>query len=369
MSGTPGLVKSKILEDFDLANGVYRDFARAASELIQRILEASGISVHSVTWRPKERSSLVNKLSKPEKQYQSIHEITDLAGMRITTYFSNDVDVVAQIINQQFDIDQENSVDKRITADPAQFGYQSLHFVASMSTARSALVEYQRFSGLKIEIQIRSILQHAWAEIEHDIGYKSASGVPRDVRRRFARVAGLLELADAEFVSIRQSLAAYAGTVVSEIQSAPQTVELDLVSLRALHTIDSACKRLDDLIAEKMNRVLDVDVNSISEDYIGRLQRFSISNVQQLEAVAQREYELIEKFAVYWLARPSRDEWLEEPENRTIGSGIGLFYLIYILLWKKQDADAVRDYFISSRIGNPSEWDQSILELLAFQPE
>lgn len=367
MSDAPISTKSRIIEDFDLANGVYRDFAKAASDLIQKILEASGVSVHSVTSRAKERESLMNKLSKPEKQYQALYEITDLAGMRITTYFSNDVDLVAKLITEQFDIDQNNSVDRRITADPAQFGYQSLHYVASISLARSTLVEYQRFSGLKIEIQIRSILQHAWAEIEHDIGYKSASGVPRDVRRRFARVAGLLELADAEFVSIRQSLADYAGSVVSEIQNAPQTVELDLVSLRALHTINSACKRLDDLIAVKMKRTLVVDGNAISENYIARLQMFSISNVQQLEATAQQEYALIERFSEYWLSRESTDDRWEEDRPDTIPSGIGLFYLIYILLWKQRSRDAIRDYFVTSHIGYPDDWEQSISDLLAFR--
>jgi len=64
------------------------------------------------------------------------------------------------------------------------------------------LPEYKRFSGLVAEIQVRTILQHAWAEIEHDIQYKAISALPTRVRRRFASLAGLIEIADREFQAI-----------------------------------------------------------------------------------------------------------------------------------------------------------------------
>jgi ppGpp synthetase/RelA/SpoT-type nucleotidyltranferase len=113
------------------------------------------------------------------------------------------------MVEREFVVDRTNSVDKRTLLDPDRFGYQSLHYVAALSVARTGLAEYGRFTGLRVEIQIRSTLQHAWAEIEHDLGYKSAAGVPRDIRRRFSRIAGLLELADEEFSVIRRDLDAY----------------------------------------------------------------------------------------------------------------------------------------------------------------
>jgi len=55
------------------------------------------------------------------------------------------------------------------------------------------------------EIQVRTVLQHAWAEIEHDIQYKSTITIPTEIRRRFVALAGMLEIADREFQGIQDS--------------------------------------------------------------------------------------------------------------------------------------------------------------------
>lgn len=82
--------------------------------------------------------------------------------------------------------------------EPDRFGYCSVHYVVEMSQKRLNLYEHQAYEGLKCEIQIRSVLQHAWAEIEHDLGYKSEIAIPKRIRRNFSRLAGLLEIADKE---------------------------------------------------------------------------------------------------------------------------------------------------------------------------
>ena len=90
------------------------------------------------------------------------------------------VDKLAKVIERNFKIDTENSIDKRVM-DPERFGYSSLHYIVEYTPERLKLIEYKYFTGIKFEIQIRSILQHAWAETEHDLGYKSKN----EVQRRF----------------------------------------------------------------------------------------------------------------------------------------------------------------------------------------
>jgi hypothetical protein len=83
-----------------------------------------------------------------------------------------------------------------------RLGYQSVHYLVRFSPARCDLPEYRRFAELVTEIQVRTILQHAWAEIEHDIQYKAVAAIPLSIRRRFTSLAGLLEIADREFQTI-----------------------------------------------------------------------------------------------------------------------------------------------------------------------
>ena len=74
--------------------------------------------------------------------------------------------------------------------------------LSGLKTDRAGLAEYQRFTGQIVEVQVRTILQHAWAEIEHDIQYKSLRTIPTEIRRRFVALAGMLEIADREFQAI-----------------------------------------------------------------------------------------------------------------------------------------------------------------------
>jgi ppGpp synthetase/RelA/SpoT-type nucleotidyltranferase len=183
-----------------------QEFRLVLERLIQVLLEAGGIRVHSVTSRVKSKNSVMRKLERPGKE-RDINSLTDLLGVRIITYFRDEVDAVAKLIEREFLIDPENSIDKRNVLDPDRFGYLSLHHIAQLNQTRSALAEYRSYKDIRFELQIRSILQHAWAEIEHDLGYKTEAAVPRTVRRRFSRLAGLLELADDEFLGIRGELA------------------------------------------------------------------------------------------------------------------------------------------------------------------
>lgn len=359
-------VQSQILSEFDGYQATYQDFTKKFSELVQRILSESSVIVHSVTQRVKTRESLLRKLSIPDKGYTSLADLTDIAAIRITTYFSNDVDRVAAIIRDEFEVIDEQSSDKRISLDPNRFGYQSLHYIAKLTEARSVFVEYRRFKDLKVEIQIRSILQHAWAEIEHDLGYKSATGIPRDIRRRFARVAGLLELADAEFEGIRASLNEYAGHVALDIKTNPGDVELNMVSLRALYKFQSSVGELDAPVAQAMDCPLREDLEGVRESLLVRLTQLGVNRVDQLEQLAALHKDTIVNFASYWSDRRRKASKAEADDSRLVRTGIGLFYLLYVLLWQSQDREKVLRHFSVNKIGAARQHAAWCKKLLAF---
>ena len=179
-------LKATMIE-YDNQCALYTEFTEKVEKLVEDLVKEKGARVHSITSRVKKKADLQRKLERPEEKYAKLSDVTDISGIRVITYFADEVDIVAEIIKREFDIDMEHSVDKRVLLDPDRFGYLSLHYVAKLPARRLKLTEYQRFSDCKVEIQIRSILQHTWAEIEHDLGYKSKLAIPRDIRRRFSQ--------------------------------------------------------------------------------------------------------------------------------------------------------------------------------------
>ena len=347
----------EILAEYDDKKVAFEEMATNAEHLIAGFIRESEIALHSVAKRVKSRSSLDGKLRRPGKSYRSISDITDIVGVRLTTYFSADVDRVAEIVEREFLVDGQHSVDKRIHENPDRFGYQSLHYIVEYKLERCALSEYRRFSGLKFEIQIRSILQHAWAEIEHDLGYKSPSGIPADVRRRFARIAGLLELADIEFSGIREQLGTYEASLPQRLQTNIST-QLDQAVLQLLVHTSPALKALDQAVCAAAGAELaPADPDQLASS-LKKLRFFNISDTSSLVAAAQANIESVGRFAEYWL----------EKTYETLNAGIGLFYLCYVLA-SKEGPERAKKYLEIANIDLAENRTSLALEIAAFSAD
>jgi GTP pyrophosphokinase len=194
MTGSEEKEKAKadvetILAEFDAREDVLGAFCAKTKDLIEAILEDAKIRYHSVQQRVKSRKKVKEKYLDPTKSYQKLDDITDLAGLRVITYYEDDIDRVAEVIRQEFHIDPENSIDKRDT-EPDRFGYSALNYICGHLPKRAADVEYKRFSAVRCEVQITSVLRHAWSEIEHE-WYDLKDAYPKNIKRRFYRLGKL----------------------------------------------------------------------------------------------------------------------------------------------------------------------------------
>ncbi|HET7068013.1 MAG TPA: DUF429 domain-containing protein, partial [Nocardioides sp.] len=138
-----------------------------------------------------------------------LREIGDQLGVRVITYVRDDVAAVADLLADQVVVADDRDLGRE-TASEGRFGYASRHLQIVLDAAREGQLAYAHLPGRNVQVQIRTVLQHAWAEFEHDIRYKGT--VPaehtHDFDRRFTLAAGLLELADQEFATIRDRLRA-----------------------------------------------------------------------------------------------------------------------------------------------------------------
>ena len=212
-------------QDFSEIIGKYEALAPVVEERMRSVLcDQNHPMMYQITHRIKTVESIRGKLERKPEKYSAVSDLRDILGFRVVCFFQEDIDQIAGKIAGGFRVDRKRSTDKRSLIDPTSFGYLSLHYIIALPDDE----EYpEELRNLWFEVQIRTILQHVWAEIEHDLGYKSEFGVPRMVRRNFSRAASLLETADGVFSYIRQMLAQYKQEVVSGIEN-DQAAELYL---------------------------------------------------------------------------------------------------------------------------------------------
>jgi ppGpp synthetase/RelA/SpoT-type nucleotidyltranferase len=102
-----------VLAEFSAKEEMLLALCARSKNLIEAILQDAKIHYQSVQFRVKTKTKLKQKYLNPEKEYKRLEDVTDLAGLRVITYYEDDIDRVAEVIKREFDIDIENSVDKR----------------------------------------------------------------------------------------------------------------------------------------------------------------------------------------------------------------------------------------------------------------
>jgi ppGpp synthetase/RelA/SpoT-type nucleotidyltranferase len=164
--------------------------------------------IHTMEHRAKSKESFERKCNKKNedgsyKYDDPLNELTDLAGVRAIVYLRDSVELVSTKIREKFEKIEEIDVGERVFSE-GRFGYQSKHFLVKLKNDRADLEENHDIAGLTCEIQVRTMLQHAWAVIDHKIQYKANSEIPLEIRKRFSALAGALELADRELQRVEE---------------------------------------------------------------------------------------------------------------------------------------------------------------------
>jgi len=191
-------------------------------ELIEQITNILSIidSAVSVKGRIKSFSSYYTKYLNLFKTGQIIPIITDIMGLRIICPFIQDIKAIEKLISKNFKVTE---IEKKGQFTYNEFGYESTHLLINIP---DDLLEKHGFCGIYIvEVQIRTILQDAWAEVEHELVYKAEFNPVDSVKRKLAAVNASLSLADIIFKEIREHQSVYSAQMGTRRKSFYQKVE------------------------------------------------------------------------------------------------------------------------------------------------
>ncbi len=219
--------------------------------LVTRLLDDAGINYLSVGGRAKSVASFAVKARRTvggEPVFPNpLDDIIDQIGVRVITYLRGDVTAVADLLSDQLLILDDRDMGEQ-TASEGRFGYSSRHLLVRLDAERSVPAGHELLAGRSAQVQIRTVLQHAWAEFEHAIRYKGtipAEHAP-DLDRRFTLAAGLLELADREFSMIHDRLQTTVHGQLPELdENDPRISSQDLATFLAAQFSDAGWSRGD----------------------------------------------------------------------------------------------------------------------------
>lgn len=188
---------------------------------IQYILEGkvknAGIEIGHLISRAKSLSSFCEKIER--KSYKNpLKEITDLAGVRLVFLYSSDRAELERIVEQNFKIHEK--VDKISDQGIEKFGYGALHYVVSLKEQHAG-ARYDDIRNTLCEVQIRTILQDAWAIVAHHLSYKHEDDIPNELKRKLHALSGLFETADDQFERINFATTEYQNRIKASIKSDP----------------------------------------------------------------------------------------------------------------------------------------------------
>jgi len=177
--------------------------------ILRKKLHSESIETSAIVSRAKTLNSFLEKLQR--KQYLNpFEEITDLAAARIVCLYRRDIAKVAEIIRAEFEVIED--VDKLDEMGVDQFGYEARHFLVRLGKGSSG-ARYDSLKQLVCEIQVRTVVQDAWAIIQHHLVYKRESQIPKQIQRKLNSLAGLFETVDDQFESIRTERESYIAEV------------------------------------------------------------------------------------------------------------------------------------------------------------
>lgn len=313
-------------KDIQLIIDKHSLYTSMLTELLKSLLTSSEIKYHIIESRTKSIDSLEEKVQR--KEITDIRkEITDVSGLRIILYYQDDVDKVIKMIENNFIIDKLNSINKADLYNSNEFGYLSIHKIVSLNSKRNKLPEWESFSSLKAEIQVRTVLQHSWASISHELTYKKNYDIPKVLQRKLFRLAGLFELADEEFLAIRDEH----NNLELSIKKISQSNKINTENINLL-TLKFSFKK-EKSIYSSIEKIA-IDSGFLSKKYTVKddnyLSQFilvaDIVGLKQINEINELFTANIEKFKVYFkdLKSASNTKWY---------GGVGFFNLLALLFF------------------------------------
>lgn len=325
-----------ILDEYRDKKQSFNTMLKIVRDQLEKCVKDNGLYVTAIEARIKEEKSLAGKLELKGHKYKSLDDITDILGARVITFYTDEVDKIAALIEDIFEIDWDNSVDKRKLHELDQFGYMSLHYICRIPKSIYFDEQHPEINSYRFEIQMRTALQHVWATMHHDTGYKSGIEVPKEHLRNMNRIAGMLELADEQFSKIRIEITEYRRKVQSLVADGNfDVVPLDGDTFRSYLAMKPLKKLIEKIAAINQAEIYEDNLMS----YIDILKKLKFKTLGDIERLIKTYSDDAYQLALHQLAGTDID---------IVALSVALQDLCTVYILKQGAGIADLEYFYNS---------------------
>jgi len=306
--------ENELFSAFEEQKPILRAWGKLVENQIGTELSAKGLedSIFSSESRVKDVESFINKALYRGKGYKKpLDDIEDKVGVRCMVLLSDTLDELSAVVENSscwsWRLDRSHEADKE--ENPEFFSYQSKHYI--LEALYTAVYEGVNIpAGTKCELQIRTLLQHIYAEISHDSVYKSSYEVTTPaMTRAFSKAMALMEVTDQLLISVKKDIE----VETSKIRSIRAKIEFlwDEYDLRNIST-DSR------LVCDVLNMLMNCYTHLVDSS----LKQFYDNNAYIIPLIREKQasYRLFQQpivLLLYYLASNDVDllkaEWKNDP--------------------------------------------------------
>lgn len=184
----------------------YEKLGENLKNAFQTLLKENEVDILTIKFRIKKLDDFLEKIER--KGYKNpFNEMEDICGIRVICYFPSEIELIKKVIEREFDVVEIINKDNKHV--PTQFGYRSQHYVLKIKKDWAKTPHFRGLDNLKFELQLRTVLMHAWGEIEHKLAYKKFEHMPPQFRRKFSLLSAKLEEADEQFEELMKKIKDY----------------------------------------------------------------------------------------------------------------------------------------------------------------
>ncbi len=279
-------------EEYSSISETYQTFLRNFSNEVSNLLQEQNISLaFSPTGRMKSIDSVHEKLETGRHPtLDSLSDLNDLVGIRIVLLFPEVKDQVVRLLSDTFDLLNDPGENKQ---HPDKFGYSSIHLILRVKKEWSTVPTWSKHLEKKIEVQVRTLSEHIWAETSHALFYKREENIPNALNRDLHKMAAVLEVIDDQLQNIKSRVEKHFADIREA--SFEDVLNLDLNSetfRRVMDEHSNGIYNLNDLrnkiLSSKIEREYNIlNVNLLDKIISGNIDTSGLSSDQYVEKVIE----------------------------------------------------------------------------------